>query len=190
MATLKFSQSDVQRIVSHAAAAPSHDMGWNASTNDNDAGTPAMILVKDEGIYLMSNGTPNAMSGENSRFVAYAKGYDPHKGDVWDKARAAVGGDDFGEWLVLDKRTIDAVMGGADLIIRGTASRITVVTEKVDEDATREWLADLMKTKTIGYPTNRHKNLKSFGGTPRAGAVVLNNLTLDEAVATYMKRSG
>lgn len=50
-------------------------------------------FVKDDGIYLMSFAQP-----KDARTVVYAKGYNPHKdGDVWEKCRRAVGGDDLGE---------------------------------------------------------------------------------------------
>lgn len=55
-----------------------------------------VILVKDEGIYCISdNHDPKKDK------PVYAIGYDPHKADVYDKCRAAVGGDDFGEHLGL-----------------------------------------------------------------------------------------
>ena len=58
---------------------------------------PALWLVKDEGIYLMSNG-----KGDDRPDVVYAKGFNPKERDrmdVWDDARAAVGGDDFAELI-------------------------------------------------------------------------------------------
>ncbi len=67
-----------------------------------------LMLVKDDGIYLMSNGSerlPNPNGGEESSLVAYAQGYDSSKAadvdkrgfsdDVWQASREAVGGDDF-----------------------------------------------------------------------------------------------
>ncbi len=59
-----------------------------------DADVPAGLwLVKDDGIYLMSNGTePHA--------PVYASGFDPERNlGVWSSASEAVGGDDFEEFL-------------------------------------------------------------------------------------------
>ena len=69
---------------------------------------PCLWLVKDEGIYLMSPGIhPGPEPGDRSTRapVAYASGFDPTRDDrmaVWDRARAAVGGDDFAEAVPLE----------------------------------------------------------------------------------------
>lgn len=58
---------------------------------------PSVLIVKDDGVYLMSNGTPMLVDparGTRS-VVAYAKGLDPSTG--YEVIRAAVGGDDFAE---------------------------------------------------------------------------------------------
>ena len=63
---------------------------------------PALWIVKDDGIYLVSNGFPK-MPGRDpahpSRmFVVYARGFNPDVDpDVHDAACAAAGGDDFAE---------------------------------------------------------------------------------------------
>lgn len=93
-AVLDFNIDEVKRIVAHAKAAPKH-MAWYGEEQG-----AAVLLVKDEGIYLMSNGLPfdPAEPGDARdvrRFVAYAKGFGPKAG--YDKIRAAVGGDDFSE---------------------------------------------------------------------------------------------
>ena len=69
---------------------------------------PCLWLVKDEGIYLMSPGIhPDAATEERAARppVAYASGFDPtrdHRMAVWDRARDAVGGDDFAEAVPLE----------------------------------------------------------------------------------------
>ena len=69
---------------------------------------PCLWLVKDEGIYLMSPGFhPRPDSGDRPARapVAYAVGFDPTRDDgmaVWDRARDAVGGDDFAEAVPLE----------------------------------------------------------------------------------------
>lgn len=66
---------------------------------------PSLMLVKDEGVYLMAPTKPRQMVEDGSRCViAYAQGFDPTERDrseVWDDARAACGGDDFCEAIPL-----------------------------------------------------------------------------------------
>ena len=114
MPRLIFSFNELRPLIDHAKAANStqatmdqkwewlaaqgvpedqifHRMGEMTEADNNAAAKPGLILVKDDGIYLMSNG-----GGEKSLNVAYASGYNPKvDGDVWDKCRDAVGGDDF-----------------------------------------------------------------------------------------------
>lgn len=103
MVILKFNKADVARLVEHARKAPQHTRGFG----DEEDPRPQIILVKDEGIYLMSNGKPHLPNPEKLErsFVVYAEGYDPNirdRGDVWDDARDAVGGDDFAEFLPIE----------------------------------------------------------------------------------------
>ena len=68
---------------------------------------PCLWLVKDEGIYLMSPGfDPDAPEDARERPpIAYAVGFDPKREDrlaVWDRARDAVGGDDFCDEIPLE----------------------------------------------------------------------------------------
>ena len=64
-------------------------------------GKPGLWLIKDSGIYLMSNGNPGLPDTETNHNrdsllkVAYAKGYGPLAD--YDTIRQAVGGDDFTE---------------------------------------------------------------------------------------------
>ena len=95
---LKFKLSEVKPLVDHALAAQSH--------KPLSGGTPKPMLwiVKDAGVYLMSNGHPHlhdpAKPDEpDSSLVAYADGHDPRKGNTWDADCEECGGDDFGEEL-------------------------------------------------------------------------------------------
>lgn len=186
MTILKFKKDDVRRVVEHAANAPSHNMGWESDTPEG----PAVVLVKDDGIYLMSNGKPADIVEDPTRFVAYARGYDPRDGDVWDKCRAAVGGDDFGETIPLDAAMIKSVLGGDELTVQITSDSIEIWTKGADRDAIREWLADLLKKEIVGYPTKRHKKLRVWKfGTPDGDWLYLNKMPFEDALATYMKRS-
>lgn len=71
------------------------------------AGREPLMLVKDEGIYLAIR-----VAGGERPLVCYAVGFDPTKDDrmaVYDRARAAVGGDDFVEDVELGAATLDAL---------------------------------------------------------------------------------
>ena len=70
---------------------------------DRDKVGPSIHWVKDDGIYLLSSSAERDIVEGNSSRVVYAKGYDPRTDeDVWEKARAAVGGDDFVEALPIE----------------------------------------------------------------------------------------
>lgn len=63
--------------------------------------------MKDDGIYLMSNGEPRLPGTETANKVVYARGYEavPSTASMeermarYDKVRDAVGGDDFAELI-------------------------------------------------------------------------------------------
>jgi len=123
MARLRFNAEMVKRLMDHAAASKLHratyeqayrmlGKGWVDGTVSaetvRDRIPAALHLVKDEGIYLASNGDPGLpasafgqkMDVATRIAVVYAQGYDPtveDRSDVWDKCREAVGGDDFVE---------------------------------------------------------------------------------------------
>lgn len=64
---------------------------------------PALHLVKDEGIYLLSSSAERDIAEGTTSRVVYANGLDPKADeDVWDKCREAVGGDDFVEALPIE----------------------------------------------------------------------------------------
>lgn len=115
---LKFDIPSLRKHYEHACASTSHKSTFGESEN-NIKPKPALWLVKDEGIYIMSNGT-----GENRPDVCYAQGFDPtqrDRMDVWDDARDAVGGDDFCD--LIDHDTCESLLGvanGHELHIRLT----------------------------------------------------------------------
>jgi len=56
---------------------------------------PAFHLVKDDGIYLLSNGRLDDRPASESGIISYAKGFDPESDKfVWEKSRDVMGGDD------------------------------------------------------------------------------------------------
>lgn len=140
MARLIFNAADLRRVVEHSINAKAqaeqlvdYDKDFNPITMPVEK--PAVILAKDTGIYLMSNGSPGdpldpAKAGEEhfSRYVAYAKGCDPAKDeDYYHRARDLVGGDDFGEtlpWAEAIKTFIDR--GAKQIIVNFGARNISL----------------------------------------------------------------
>jgi hypothetical protein len=137
MARLVFDAKDVKRVVEHALAAPAHqekvidyDKEFKAIT---EPGKPAVILVHDEGVYLMSNGTPHdpadLTTPDHKRFCAYALNCHPERDgdDCWDNSRELVGGDDFAEtlpWCEPIKAYLDA--GATHIIINFGARQLSL----------------------------------------------------------------
>ena len=115
MTRLLFDMEQVAGLARHAREAPERrmTMAQRAAVYGEDRcavpqpgeerlAPPCLWLVKDEGVYLMSPGVyPASASGPAPRPpVSYASGFDPIRDDrmaVWDRARDAVGGDDFAE---------------------------------------------------------------------------------------------
>ena len=77
---------------------------------DQDTSEKGVLLVKDEGIYLMNayaGGKPPNELGT----VVFADSFDPNKDEeVWERSRQAVGGDDFGEFVPLPKIVLQAIV--------------------------------------------------------------------------------
>jgi hypothetical protein len=135
MAKLIFDANDVKRVVEHSLIAPQqgeqlvdHDAGGLPITEP--VAEPAVLLVHDHGVYLMSNGKPRDIVGpdgegcldesrdEGRSFLAYAKGCDPNKDPEWfDTACALVGDDDFGVTLSWARELKAIVDGGAKIVV-------------------------------------------------------------------------
>lgn len=119
MSKLIFQASDVRRVVEHSLNAPTQ--GTIAYT-DKPVPAPAVLLVHDQGVYLMSNGEPrDIIDAKKGRgYVAYAEGCNPDTqefDDWWETSRELVGGDDFGETLPWAKALLDTIELGADKIV-------------------------------------------------------------------------
>lgn len=118
-ATLKFDAAGVGRLMQHAQEAEEHQ---RSAFEAADGRGPALMFVKDDGIYVMSNGLPGLPIGQN---VVYAANYDPRKGDVWERCRQAVGGDDFAEYIGLGELG-PMPAGAAALVIKCGSTDFTV----------------------------------------------------------------
>ena len=100
---LAFDPDGTEALVAHAAEAPRHEMSaagpsepFEDAPGSGDEVPPAILLVKDDGVFLMSNGHPPLAdpSAPDRAFVVYAEGYNPLKdSNVWSRARDAMGGD-------------------------------------------------------------------------------------------------
>jgi hypothetical protein len=138
MSKLTFDAKDVKRVVEHSIAATGQGKmivgidGPNVRYGLPEQ--PAVLLVHDDGVYLMSNGQPrDFVSGDDGKgggrsFCAYAKGCHPDDPGSWDTSRALVGGDDFGEtlpWAREIKELIDA--RAKRIVIEISADRIELV---------------------------------------------------------------
>lgn len=82
---LKFKIADVLPLMEHSEAASD----WRSVYGYPDSKGPGLILVKDDGAYLMSNGLPR----EKGQAIVYADGCRPEDGHI--------GGDDWAEFFPL-----------------------------------------------------------------------------------------
>ena len=80
-----------------------------------EVNAPSVLLGRDHGVYLMSNGLPRDIVSGARSFAAYAKGCDPFRDTDWrNKARELAGDDDFSvalPWAHDLKALIDAGAG-------------------------------------------------------------------------------
>lgn len=126
---IMFPIAQVREQLDHAEKAPSHSPTWDdlvdatkwkAGATPNEHGwvdskdidvskIPARLdLVKDEGIYLMSNGSPRLLEeGAKRSKVVYGLGFGPDAD--YDTLVAAVGGDDFA--IPLDAEEVRDMLG-------------------------------------------------------------------------------
>lgn len=119
---LTFKVKEVRRLVEHSKACKEHrpsyedlfspefhkggkvkkdENGWPDSENIDRSKLPVGLwLVADQGVYLMSSGTPALLveEGKDANVVAYAKESDPTAegefDDWYDAKRSIMGGDD------------------------------------------------------------------------------------------------
>ncbi|NDD52319.1 DUF3085 domain-containing protein [bacterium] len=97
-----FKTALVRRCVEHALKSDKFRMPFS-----EEKPQPALLFVHDDGVYLMSNGLPaDIIVSKKSpmSYAAYAKSCNPSlDDDWWENSRALVGGDDFGEIVLIDK---------------------------------------------------------------------------------------
>ncbi len=104
---LKFQPADIARIITHAFNSPKQR---NKPYSDKKITDPGIILVKDEGVYIISSGTPSdTIDGEGRIFRVYAEGYNPKvDSDFWSRQQA-FSPDDFAQYLPIDRPMFEAL---------------------------------------------------------------------------------
>ena len=130
MIELTFAPGDVRRVVQHMTAATEWSLDPFEKGEPDAKPRPQLLLVHDDGIYLMSNGMPRDIMSEDRTFCAYATGFDPDKdGNVWKRARDAVGSDDFVKWLDLSPEQTALVLSDdfAGMMIDVSADGLEVI---------------------------------------------------------------
>lgn len=121
---LTFKTNDVLRCVNHALESEKWGMG-----NETDIPPqPALYLVHDTGVYLMSNGNPGDWIDENeSCYVAYADGCHPKIDEYYyETSRVLVGGDDFVEIIPINKDWIEGMSKYDEIHVEITPDNIEV----------------------------------------------------------------
>ena len=112
MTILRFKSSDkLKKLASETLCRKEFQVPYQKKTTTKKL----FWFVKDSGIYLM-NGWGNQVAEDN--VVVYAKGYNPESENCWDRCRDAVGGDDFGVELRMDKSQLTRLVDGGDMILR------------------------------------------------------------------------
>ena len=99
MGRLIFSAAALRPMLAHSRASNQESIYGKVVNH------PSLVLVHDQGVYLMSNGTPRQKNPkaetdkhEPPCLVTYARGCHPRNDPDWyDTSRDLVGGDDFAE---------------------------------------------------------------------------------------------
>ena len=122
MTTLTFKSKEFPRMMEFMR-------NHNRAIPNGKGGEPTkdfgLHLVKDDGIYLMAGTFESDKLDEKRCHVIYAQGYSLKTKDLWEKCRESVGGDDFAEWIPLNKEMIEGLEKNGHMKIKFTPSEIT-----------------------------------------------------------------
>ena len=150
---LRFLSADIEKQVQHAQSCVLHEPTYaqsqrsafhkggkvkrnmygdpDLSNVDKARIPPALWLVKDHGIYLMSNGIPRLLvdpeRNPTQGLVAYAIGFCPEKNPDWYGRLGSLEGDDFCDLLPLEPFIQSLRSGKCYATLNITESRITVL---------------------------------------------------------------
>jgi hypothetical protein len=123
MGYLVFKANDARRVAQHSINSKLQgttfvDYDKRGKPITKDLAAPCVMLVHDDGVYLMSNGEPRDIVGGTSSFCAHAIGCNPKTDPGWPgTSRALVGGDNFGETLPWAKQIKELLDAGAKEIV-------------------------------------------------------------------------
>lgn len=123
MGTLIFRVDEtLKSIIAHSRANPDNQSVYG------EAVEPSLMLVKDQGAYLMAPTDPRQMRDDGEGcVVAYAEGCNPAVDeDFYENARALCGGDDFCEAIPLGEPP--ALDSAHEIHIELTEDSISVTT--------------------------------------------------------------
>jgi hypothetical protein len=91
---------------------------------------PALWLVKDHGVYLMSSAKPSPAQAEKKAKIIFASGFRPGVYDYWDLQKA-IGGDDFAEGLFINDGLLKKLaQPGIWFVVRMSADDYEVTVEQ------------------------------------------------------------
>ena len=90
----------------------------------NSIKEPSLVLVKDQGVYLMpSLELPDGATSNSAGLTSYADGHDPNK-DAFDDWW--IGGDDYSEKIPVRRYQLAWLEAGCHIQIKVTSSEIEV----------------------------------------------------------------
>lgn len=127
---LVFKGAEVRKLLDDSKKAELRTIPYVGENKNVPVG---LILVKDDGVYLISNGVAKDPPSKTG-LIAYAAGYEAPsvltdidaRGEQYDKIRAAVGGDDFAEGLAINRSTDNLIREGFDFVVYLTAEQVTI----------------------------------------------------------------
>lgn len=127
---------DHDRRVFLEAEAAAKGFAFSARSTDVDPAkiVPGLILVGDQGVYLMSNGKPGLPMVPRGANVAYANEVNPltmEFDDWWNAKRASFGGDD-GTHAIPAEVIRAHLPGEGDLVMKVTPDSITLLPPQDD----------------------------------------------------------
>jgi hypothetical protein len=128
MSKFVFDGIAVLELLEHAKAAPRTVSPYGLTPDPG----PGVMMVKDDGVYLMSNGEPGLRGTETTNKVVYAKGYEALSATAsmdermaqYDKIRDAAGGDDFAEFV--PAKSLTALEPGGSLEVELSPDKMII----------------------------------------------------------------
>ncbi len=132
----------VLELLAHAKAAPRTVSPYGLTDNPG----PGLMLVKDDGVYVMSNGEPALPGTDTVNKVVYARGYEalPASANTdermarYDKIRDAAGGDDFAEFIPAKSLASLEPQGSLEIELSADKMKIFIVRVPLEPIASKK----------------------------------------------------